>query len=99
MDATTGFNVAPLGGGSASLATTSTHHGGAAALKVTYSFTSSSTGLEFTRNLAVAGKPTSVSVWVDGDGSANPVYLKIVDAKGETFQGAIGSLVAGWQRT
>jgi hypothetical protein len=98
MDATTGFKVVPLGGGSASLATTSTHHGGAAALKVTYSFTSTSSGLELTRNLALAGRPTSVSVWVYGDGSANPVYMKIVDARGETFQGAIGTLIAGWQR-
>ena len=98
LDVTTGFKVAPLGGGSASLATTTSRHGGAAALKVTYAFTSSSTGLELSRNLPVAGRPTSVSVWVYGDGSANPVYLKIADATGETFQGVIGSLGSGWKR-
>ncbi|MEA2519293.1 MAG: large repetitive protein, partial [Chloroflexota bacterium] len=98
MDTTSGWRVAPLGGGSASLASTTTRHGGAAAVKVTYAFTSSSSGLELTRNLAVAGRPSSVSVWVSGDGSANPVYLKIVDATGESFQGAIGALQTGWQR-
>jgi hypothetical protein len=98
MDTTSGWRVAPLGGGSASLASTTTRHGGTAALKVNYAFTSSSSGLELTRNLAIAGRPSSVSVWVSGDGSANPVYLKIVDATGETFQGAIGALQTGWQR-
>lgn len=98
LDVLTGFSVAPLGGGSASLAVTTTRHGGNGALKVTYGFTPTSTGLELTRNLAVAGHPTSVSVWVDGDGSANPVYIKIVDATGETFQGAVGALLSGWQR-
>jgi hypothetical protein len=98
MDTTSGWRVAPLGGGSAALASTTTRHGGSAAIKVTYGFTSTSSGLELTRNLALAGRPTSVSVWVAGDGSANPVYLKIVDATGETFQGAIGALQTGWQR-
>jgi hypothetical protein len=98
MDTTSGWRVAPLGGGSASLASSSTRHGGTAAVKVSYAFTSTSSGLELTRNLALAGRPTSVSVWVAGDGSANPVYLKIVDATGESFQGAIGALQTGWQR-
>lgn len=98
MDTTSGWKVAPLGGGSASLATTTTRHGGTGALKVSYAFSSTATGLELTRNLALAGKPTSVSVWVSGDGTANPVYMKIVDATGESFQGAIGALQTGWQR-
>jgi hypothetical protein len=98
MDTTSGWTVAALGGGSASRASTTSRHGGTAAIRVSYGFTSTSTGLELTRNLAVSGRPTSVSVWAYGDGSANPVYLKIVDATGETFQGAIGALQTGWQR-
>ena len=39
-----------------------------------------------------------ISVWVHGDGSANPVYLKIADKTGETFQGAVGALGSGWER-
>ena len=98
LDAKTGFKAVPLGGGSASLATTTTRHGGNAALKVTYAFTSTSDGFELVRNLPVAGTPSTVSVWVSGDGSANPVYLKIADKTGETFQGSIGALLTGWQR-
>lgn len=94
----TGWRAAPLGGGSASIASTTTRHGGAAALKLTYGFTASSSGVELVRNLPVAGSPTTISVWAYGDDSANPVYLKIADRTGETFQAAIGSLLGGWQR-
>ena len=98
MDATTGWTASPLGGGSASRTSSTTRHGGAASIALNYTFTGSSTGVELKRNLAVAGSPTMFSVWVRGDGSANPVYLKIADTTGETFQGAIGSLGSGWER-
>ena len=85
MDTTTGFKVAPLGGGTARLGVTTTRHGGAGALKVDYAFTSSSTGFELVRNLVVPGTPSTVSVWVCGDGSANPVYLKVADKTGGKY--------------
>ena len=98
LDTTGGWKAAPLGGGSASIATSTTRHGGTGSMKLTYAFTSSSTGVELSRNMVVSGSPTMVSVWVAGDGSANPVYLKVADRTGETFQAAIGALTSGWQR-
>jgi hypothetical protein len=98
MDTTTGFKVRALGGGWAAMKASTARHGGNGSIQVDYAFSSSSTGLELIRNLLVAGKPSTVSVWVHGDGSANPVYLKISDKTGESFQASIGSLQAGWQR-
>jgi hypothetical protein len=98
IDGPSGWKAYALGGGSASIGLSSTRHGGSASMKLSYSFTSGSTGVELKRNLALPGSPTSVSVWVLGDGSANPVYLKLRDNTGESFQAAIGSLQTGWQR-
>jgi hypothetical protein len=67
-------------------------------MQLSYNFTPSSSGVELKRNLVIAGSPTTVSVWAFGDASANPVYIKIADATGETFQGAVGSLQKSWQR-
>lgn len=98
LDSLSGWTAAPLGGGSASIALSTSRHGGTGSMKLSYAFTSTSTGVELKRNLAIAGKPTMVSVWAYGDASANPVYIKLADATGETFQGAVGSLQKGWQR-
>lgn len=98
LDTPTGWKAYPLGGGSATLTSSSTRHGGSASLRLGYSFTTTSSGVELKRNLTLASSPTSVSVWVLGDGSANPVYLKVRDKTGETFQAAIGSLQSTWQR-
>lgn len=98
LESTTGWTAAPLGGGTASLSRSTVRHGGSASIRLAYAFTSSSTGVELRRNLRLPGSPTSVSVWVYGDGSANPVYLKVADATGETFQAAVGTLQKGWQR-
>jgi hypothetical protein len=98
LDSIAGWTARPLGGGSASIALSTSRHGGTGSMRLSYNFTSSSSGVELTRNLAIAGKPTMVSLWAYGDASANPVYIKIADATGESFQGAVGSLQKGWQR-
>jgi hypothetical protein len=98
LDSITGWKAYPLGGGSASIAVSTSRHAGTGSMKLSYGFTSSSTGVELRRNLAIAGKPTMVSVWAYGDASANPVYIKLADATGETFQASVGSLQKGWQR-
>ncbi len=98
MDTAARWKAMPLGGGSATLGTSSTRHGGTGSVQLDYSFTSSSSGVELVRNLAVPGTPSTVSVWVHGDASANPVYVKIADSTGETFQAAVGALLPEWQR-
>ncbi|QHC57211.1 cellulase family glycosylhydrolase [Rathayibacter sp. VKM Ac-2760] len=93
------FAVAPIGGGSATLATTSTNYSGAASLKLDYAFSGSSKGAQIQTSRPLTGSPTAVSVWVNGDASASPVYLKITDATGETFQGLVGNAGApGWEK-
>ena len=98
LDSISGWTATPLAGGWASIAPSSSRHSGTGSMQLNYSFTSSSTGVELKRNLAIAGSPTSISVWAYGDASANPVYIKIADATGETFQAAVGSLQKYWQR-
>jgi hypothetical protein len=98
LDSISGWSASPLAGGWASIAVSASHHGGTGSMQLNYSFTSTSSGVELKRNLAIAGSPTSISVWAFGDASANPVYIKIADATGETFQGAVGSLQKSWQR-
>lgn len=98
LDSSTGWKATPLRGGSASLATSTTHVQGTGSIALTYSFTTTSTGVELSRAIRLPGSPTSVGLWVRGDGSANPVYVKLRDASGEIFQGAIGTLSSGWQR-
>jgi large repetitive protein len=98
LDSLAGWSAAPLGGGSASIVPTTSRHSGAGAMQLNYSFTSTSSGVELKRNLALPGTPTMVSVWAYGDASANPVYIKLGDATGETFQGYVGALQKGWQR-
>jgi hypothetical protein len=98
LDSISGWSATPLAGGWASIAPSSARHSGTGSMQLNYAFTSTSTGVELKRNLAIAGSPTSISVWAYGDASANPVYIKVADATGETFQGVVGSLQKRWQR-
>ncbi len=85
-----------MSGGSAALSTSTTAtHGSSTSMVLNYNFTSSSKGVELKRNLALPGSPTSVAVWVRGDTSANPVFIKITDATGETFQARVRQSPAG----
>jgi flagellar hook assembly protein FlgD len=98
LDSLSGWAAHPLGGGSASIALTTQRLSGSGAMQLSYSFTSSSSGVELSRNLVLPGAPRMVSIWAYGDDSANPVYVKVADATGEVFQGAVGSLQKGWHR-
>ncbi|NQX17048.1 endo-1,4-beta-xylanase [Rathayibacter sp. VKM Ac-2857] len=93
------FAVSTIGGGSATLGTTASNYSGAASLELDYDFSGSSRGAQIQTSRPVTGSPTAVSVWVNGDASASPVYLKITDATGETFQGLVGNVGApGWEK-
>jgi hypothetical protein len=98
LDSLSGWSASPLGGGSASIALSGSRHSGTGSIQLSYSFTPTSSGVELKRNLVIGGSPTTVSVWAYGDASANPVYIKVADATGETFQGAVGTLQKSWQR-
>ena len=100
LDTAAPFRVSTLGGGSASIASTTTgRHSGAGALRLTYAFTGASQGAELSLNRQVSGSPKAISVWVYGDGSATPIFMKFVDATGESFQAKIGHAVGrSWQR-
>lgn len=99
LASTSGYVAAPIGGGSASLGTTTTAYSGAGALRLSYDFSGSSKGVQISSDLTLPGSPTAVSVWVNGDASSSPVYLKLVDATGETFQGLVGNVGgAGWSK-
>jgi hypothetical protein len=98
FDSISGWKAATIGGGSASIALSTARHGGTGSLRLNYAFTSTSTGVELLRNTPIPGQPKMISVWAYGDASANPVYLKVADATGETFQASVGALQKGWQR-
>ncbi|PPG53169.1 hypothetical protein C5C24_02930 [Rathayibacter sp. AY2B3] len=99
LSSTSGWAVAPIGGGSASLATTSTGYSGSGALKLTYDFSGASKGAQLHTSRTLPGSPTAVSVRVSGDASTSPVYLKLQDATGETFQGLVGNVGGSpWQK-
>ncbi|KZX21161.1 endo-1,4-beta-xylanase [Rathayibacter tanaceti] len=99
LASTSGYVVAPIGGGSASLAATSAGYSGAGALTLTYDFSGSSKGAQIHSSRTLPGSPTAVSVQVRGDASTSPVYLKLKDATGETFQGLVGNVGgSAWQR-
>ena len=98
LDSATGWKATPLGGGKARLATSTTRLQGAGSIALTYSFSTTSAGVELRRSVRLPGAPSTVGLWVRGDGSANPVYVKLRDATGEVFQGAVGTLGSGWQR-
>lgn len=93
MASTAGYAAAALNGGTATLRTTTTAYAGSGALQLAYDFSGSSRGAQIQTDKTLSGQPSSVSIWVSGDASASPVYLKIKDATGETFQGLVGNAV------
>ncbi|NQX10461.1 cellulase family glycosylhydrolase [Microbacteriaceae bacterium VKM Ac-2855] len=99
LASTTGYVAAPVGGGTATLTTTTSANSGAGALKLSYDFSGSSQGAQIQSATALPGSPTAVSMWVNGDASSSPIYLKLTDATGETFQGLVGHAgAAGWTK-
>ncbi len=91
MASTSGYAVSAIGGGSASIKATTSAYAGSGSLQLAYNFSGSSRGAQIQTDKTISGQPTAVSVWVSGDSSASPVYLKIKDATGETFQGLVGN--------
>ncbi len=100
LASTTGISRASIGAGAtSSIAPTAGQIGGSGALAVMYDLTSpTATGVALSTSMALPGEPTAVSMWVYGDSSNTSVFLKVVDAKGETFEGKIGNSGVGWSR-
>ncbi|MBB3157388.1 flagellar hook assembly protein FlgD [Microbacterium proteolyticum] len=99
MASANGYAASGINGGTATLRTTSTVYAGSGALQLSYDFSGSSRGAQIQTDKTISGQPTAVSVWVSGDNSASPVYLKIKDATGETFQGLVGNAVgSAWTK-
>ena len=88
------FKPTSLGsGGSTTVATSTGRVGGAGSLAVTYNYANAkATGSLLSTGVAVPGQPSALSLWAYGDNSNNPVFLKFVDAKGESFEAKIGNL-------
>ncbi|MGN7970584.1 FlgD immunoglobulin-like domain containing protein [Microbacterium sp. 22296] len=93
MASASGYAASAINGGTATLRTTSTVYAGSGALQLSYTFSGSSQGAQIQTDKTLSGQPTAVSVWVSGDNSASPIYVKIKDATGETFQGLVGNAV------
>lgn len=76
-------------------------HGGAAAGKVSYDFTSASADddfVVFTQRMAVAGEPNRVQAWVHGDGSGHLFNIWIEDDNGEVWSVPMGAVShSGWE--
>lgn len=99
LASTSGFTSAGISGGSARLSVTTSRHSGAGGFRLDYSYSGTSKGGQISTNQLLPGEPTAVSVWVYGDGSMSPIYLKLLDATGERFQALVGnSGVPGWKK-
>ena len=99
MATTTGLAAVALNGGSASIAETSSRWAGAGGIQLDYNFSGGSTGAVVEMSQQLPGQPSSVSLWVYGDGSNNPIYLAFTDAKGERFQALVGHAAeARWNK-
>lgn len=97
--ATGSYPVTPLGGGSGSMSSVTARHGGTAGQRLTYSFTGASTGVEIAINKTASGQPKALSVWVYGDGSNSPVWMRVRDASGEYFEAKVGHASdVSWRR-
>ena len=85
--------VQSLGAGTTSSASTTTSRvAGVAALALDYNHDASTAqGTALNVSLPVSGRPSAISVWVYGDNSNSPVYMKFQDANGEVFEGKVGN--------
>jgi hypothetical protein len=95
----TGWKSSAIGGASKTFTATTTKHSGSGSFKLDYNFAPTGSGVALSSTKALTGTPTALSLWVYGDNSNTPVYLKFVDATGEAFEAKIGN-VGGkdWER-
>jgi flagellar hook assembly protein FlgD len=94
MATTSGYSARSLGtGGSTSLQVSSGRAGGSGAIAVKYNYgASTATGSQIVLSKPVSGSPTALSLWVYGDNSNNPMYMKFTDSSGEAFEAKIGNV-------
>lgn len=73
---------------------------GAFSGQLDYNFaTSGNDYVVFLRNVALAGSPKTISVWVYGDGAGHFLNVWLKDAGGETWQMSFGQIThIGWQQ-
>ena len=93
------WSAGSIGTGSARLSTSTFARSGSQAVRVDYSFPGPSDGVELRPSVKLSGSPSAVSVWVYGDDSADPIYMRFVDASGESFQALAGNVTTkSWKR-
>jgi flagellar hook assembly protein FlgD len=99
MATLTGFKASPLKGGSAKLTAVTSRHGGDGGLRLDYDYGAIGTGAVVAAQQPISGSPTALSLWVYGDNSNSPVYLKFTDATGESFEAKVGNAgLPEWER-
>lgn len=91
MANSTGWQNVPLNGGTLSTTYGTQRHGGAAGARVEYTLPAANSAVRLQTSIPVSGTPTALSVWVYGDATANPIYLRFNDSSGETFTAIAGS--------
>lgn len=101
LASTTGVRARSVGTGATSaLQAVSNRVGGSGALALDYNYTAATAeGTAVLLDVPVAGRPSAISVWVYGDNSSSPVYVKVRDANGEFFEAKVGNAgPAEWTR-
>jgi hypothetical protein len=82
-------------------ATSAFVHGGAAAARLDYHFTTSANDyvvFQRARPVAIPGQPYAMGMWVYGDGSGSKVKIWLRDAEGELLQYTLGTVgPRGWR--
>jgi hypothetical protein len=98
---TTGIRATSVGlNAKSSLQPVSARVAGTGAIALDYNFDASTAkGTAISLNIPVPGEPSAVSVWVYGDNSSSPLYMKVTDAKGEIFDAKVGNAgTSRWER-
>jgi hypothetical protein len=100
MGTLSGWKTPTLTGGYAKVTTTTTgQHSGSGGFKLDYNYDAGGSGVVFSSAKAITGTPKALSVWIYGDNSNSPVYLKFTDATGEAFEAKVGNAgTRDWQR-
>lgn len=87
---TTGLSASGLSGGWVALTSGSGRWSGLGGLRLSYDFSGPSRGATISMSQQLPLEPSSISLWVYGDGSNSPVYLEFSDASGERYSALLG---------
>lgn len=66
-------------------------------VRLYYSFTNSSAYCALHKDIPIAGAPSTIGMWIDGDNSNNLWRMRIKDATGQIHQMMLGTFPSGWR--